>query len=217
MPAKIAFLHTASVHETTFSGLIADLAPDTELVHATHPEWLDEARQDGLGADLRARVADRLTALSVEADAVLCTCSTLGPVADSLSQTNPRILRIDRPLMARAAATPGTAIVALCLESTRETTLALVDDAFAAAGRDSDRVLCVCADAWPFFESGDRDGFARTIADRVRRSHSDTPQAGCIVLAQASMACAEPLLTDTGLPILSSPRLGVEAALAAAR
>lgn len=217
MAPRIAFLHTASVHEPTFRDLIAELAPDAEQVHAIHPEWLDRARQDGLGPGLHATVTDRLTALSAQADAVLCTCSTLGPVADALSQTDRRILRIDRPLMAKAAATPGTAVVALCLDSTRETTLALLDDAFAAAGRDRDRILCLCAEAWQHFEAGDRNGFAEAIADRVRSTVADTPSAGCIVLAQASMAVAGPLLSNLGLPVYASPRLGVEAALALAR
>ncbi|WP_421882293.1 hypothetical protein [Pacificispira sp.] len=216
MPPRLAFLHTAAVHEPTFRALVTELSPGADQVHAIHPEWLDQARREGLGGDLHDTVTGGLSALADQSDAVLCTCSTLGPVADDLAKTNPKVLRIDRPLMAKAAATPGSAIVALCLDSTRDATLSLIDDAFAAAGRRSDRTLCLCAEAWPYFERGDRDGFARSIAAQIRRTAGEIPGAGCVVLAQASMACAEPLLTDLGLPVFSSPRLGVEAALVAA-
>jgi hypothetical protein len=60
------------------------------------------------------------------------------------------------------------------------------------------------------------DGFAAEISRRVRQALEDEADAGCVVLAQASMAAAEPLLADLGLPLYSSPRLAVEAVLGAA-
>ena len=56
------------------------------------------------------------------------------------------------------------------------------------------------------------DAYARTIADTIR-AELRNGKPNCIVLAQGSMAVAEPLLSDVGLPVLSSPRLGVLRAL----
>ncbi len=47
--------------------------------------------------------------------------------------------------------------------------------------------------------------------------HRDAPAGDVIVLAQASMAGAAALCEDMAVPILSSPRLGLEAALRAYR
>jgi hypothetical protein len=70
----------------------------------------------------------------------------------------------------------------------------------------------MCQPAWRHFEAGDMDAYARSIADTIKTELvNDSPD--CIVLAQGSMAIAEPLLADTGLPVLSSPRLGVVRAL----
>ena len=60
--------------------------------------------------------------------------------------------------------------------------------------------------------AGDSAGYHAAIAAALagQRGRGDV-----IVLAQASMAGAAELCADLGVPILSSPRLGVEAALAA--
>ena len=58
------------------------------------------------------------------------------------------------------------------------------------------------------------EGYAACIAAAVRQA---LPGPSVIVLAQASMAGAVPLLADAGVPVLSSPRLGVAAAIAALR
>jgi hypothetical protein len=66
--------------------------------------------------------------------------------------------------------------------------------------------------AWTHFEAGDMTRYANVIADAVRPV-VEAGKPDCVVLAQASMAPAEPLLKELGLPVLSSPRLGVLKAL----
>ena len=70
----------------------------------------------------------------------------------------------------------------------------------------------LCESAWACFERGDLGGYAQAIAAELR---AGAGTADVIVLAQASMAAAAPLCVDLGIAILSSPRLGLEAALAA--
>ena len=78
-----------------------------------------------------------------------------------------------------------------------------------AAERNGLSVLLVDA-AWPRFERGDRDGYLADVAAAVRPRAADTD---VVVLAQASMAGAQPLLADLGVPVLSSPALGVARAV----
>ncbi len=219
MPS-ILCLHTADVHCATFGKRFAEAAPEITLDQQVRAEWLAEARETGLTDGLVGRVRDFLEGAARTHDAVLCTCSTLGPIATEVAARRPNVIRIDWPLMQAAAACPGPALVAICLESTREATLALLDAAFHDAGRQPDRQLLLCADAWPCFERGDMAAFAETIANFVSqsvRAQAARAPVGCVLLAQASMAAAEPLLQDLGVPVFSSPGLAVDATLRAAR
>jgi len=214
--AKVSLLHTAEVHVATFRRLLGEMAPNLEQSHAVHAEWLAEARESGLTAALRDRVGGFLAGQATAADAVLCTCSTLGPLADELAADHANVVRIDRPLMRKAAEHEGTILVALCLESTLSPTLELLREAFDEKGRPLDHRVVLCQEAWVHFEAGDMEAFGRAIAENVRGACEGLERCGCVVLAQASMVVAEPHLADLGVPVYSSPRLAAEAVVKAA-
>ena len=85
---KIGFLHTSPVHVSTFDELLADV-PGAEAVHDVKEAWLRDAVLSGLTPDLRSAVTGRLQELASVADAVICTCSTLGPITEQLD--NPKV------------------------------------------------------------------------------------------------------------------------------
>jgi hypothetical protein len=189
---RLTLLHTSPVHVATFDALRDDLAPGVELVHLVREDLLADARTDGPEA-----VAERVATLVAAYDTVLCTCSTIGGVAERAGA-----LRVDRPLARAAAAYDDALVVVLAaLESTLRPTL----DLLAEEGvRDASAV--VVEGAWERFEAGDLDGYHRLVADEVER-HRDA----VVVLAQASMA---PAAERSSHPrVLSSPRLGLAAAL----
>ncbi len=208
---RILCLHTADVHVETFGRLYASAAPDAVVTHVVRADWLDAARRDGLTDPLQADVAAFLVDSARANDAVLCTCSTLGPIAETAQTAMPNIVRIDRPVMDRAAAYDGVVLVAFCLESTRAATIAALEAAFARIGKGPRFDIVHCAGAWSFFECGNREGFAASIASTVRRELAAAVAPAAVVLAQASMAVAEARLADCGVPVLSSPRLAVAA------
>lgn len=208
----IEFLHTAEVHVATFEALLAG-APEARLRHEVRADWLDEARSTGLTPALRETVADHLRAAAARSAVVVCTCSTLGPIADDVGRHHGAVFRIDRPMMEEAVRIGGSCIVALCLESTIEPTTTLLEDVGRALDRPVTYEIARCLEAWPHFEAGDTNAFAREIAARIRKTASGIGVLGSVVLAQASMACAESHLSDLGVPILSSPRLAAEEAL----
>ena len=209
---KIALLHTAEVHVARFTAAFAERDPACRLDHVVRPDLLDRARAEGLGAvaeDFRAAIAPLL-----QADAVLCTCSTLGPLLDDLHL--PHAIRIDRPMM-QAACLHGPRIgVALCLESTRDATLALLEETARSKGAAIAPTVISCTDAWAAFEAGDLDRYQDMIAAEVRNA-MQMNRFDCIVLAQASMADTAEKLADAGVPILTPPGAAVEATLDAAR
>jgi len=203
----IACLHTAAVHIDTFTGLFDAAAPDAKITHVVREDLLADAQKNGAENVRDATVAAMQELQS--ADAILCSCSTLGPLVDAMASD--KIVRIDRPVMVAAARHGARPILALCLESTRDASLALLIE---AGGAQMTPTVHLCDGAWPFFEAGDMDGFAKAIAASLTPV---APGHDCIVLGQASMRVAEPALAHLGLPVLSSPALAVQAAIAVAR
>lgn len=204
----LAFLHTSPAHIATFDALLAELAPEVPARHLVEEALLDEARAaGGVGPELAARVAARARdALAGGALALLCTCSTIGASAEA---AGPAVLRVDRPMAARAVALGRRITVAAALASTLGPTGALIREEAARAGAEVQVQTLLCAAAWPAFERGDLPAYHRALAERLRAA----PPSDVIVLAQASMAGAAALCADLPTPILSSPRLGLLAAL----
>jgi Asp/Glu/hydantoin racemase len=212
---RIAFLHTADVHVATFDGIFADLGTDAHLVHRVEPELLARARSHGLEA-VRAETTKALADLA-SADAVVCTCSTLGPLADRFSENFGHVFRIDRPVMEEACKIGGRVLVAICLESTRAPTLALLEQCATQMNQKINVEVHLCDTAWPFFEAGDIDGFADSISRSIREKLGELGGSDCIVLAQASMRVAADMLGDVGVPILTSPLLAAKRSIQIAR
>jgi hypothetical protein len=114
----------------------------------------------------------------------------------------------------RAVALGRHIVVAAALASTLAPTTDLIRDVAQHAGTDVQISEVLCESAWPKFEQGDLAGYAQEIAACL---HTSALAGDVIVLAQASMAPAAELCAVLGVPILSSPRIGVEAAVAAYR
>lgn len=205
MPVMLALLHTSPVHVPVFEALRDEDHPGLALRHLVHEELLQRAREEGPAAVAPAVAAVIAGAVAEGATAVLCTCSTIGGVAETcVADPGVPVLRVDRP-MAAAAAGKGRVVVVATVHSTLDPTAALIREE--AAGRHVDLRTLLVDGAWERFEAGDRDGFLNAVAaavDAVR-------EADVIVLAQASMAGAADR-TRTAVPVLSSPRQGLRAA-----
>jgi hypothetical protein len=211
----ISCLHTAESHIARFEALFRSQGWSGALHHEVRADLL--ARAQAMGAEtLRADLAAVLQGLA-GAKVVLCSCSTLGPLLEGAAPAGLAVVRIDLPLMERAAALGGLVLVAYCLPSTREATLKLFESCAQAAGQGAMAQLWPCAQAWPLFEAGEQPAFEADIAAEVRQAVAAQPALSGVVLAQASMAGAADLLGDLDLPVLSSPPLAVARAIALAR
>ncbi len=207
----ISFLHTSPVHVATFDGLLDELSPGMARRHRVEEGWLAAARDGGMTADLAETITDAMRDLATDGVGV-CTCSTIGAVAEAAGSDRAPTIRIDRALMRAAVSHGPRPLVAMCLESTKAPTLDLLNHEARTQACPAVPVVVMCQEAWQHFEAGDMQAYARSIADTIRTELGRDPP-DCIVLAQGSMAVAEPLLADTGLSVLSSPRLGVVQAL----
>ncbi|MFI7382386.1 aspartate/glutamate racemase family protein [Streptomyces sp. NPDC049813] len=207
----LALLHTSPAHPPVFDALRDACHPGLALRHVVREDLLVRAGESGPDS-----VADEVRALLEAArrdgaDAVLCTCSSIGGVAENLAAAvGLPVLRVDRPMAARAVATGPRITVVATVRSTLAPTVALVEEEAARAGHAVDVRTVFVDGAWACFLAGDRDGYLGRVAAAV----DSVTDADAIVLAQASMADAADR-ARTALPVLSSPRPGLDAAAAA--
>jgi hypothetical protein len=211
---QVGFLHTAQVHVSTFEGLVRDIDDSTACLHSVEPDLLDQVRRSGPTVEVKEATLVALEQLAVDgAGVIVCTCSTLGPIAETVGARLPvRVLRVDRP-MARAAVQAGSRIAVIAaLESTLEPTRALLDDEARRVGVSATIIDVPVPEAWVAFESGDSAGYLRQVADAAR---SIADGVDVVVLAQASMMGAMVTLADLRTAVLASPLLAVEHVLGA--
>ncbi|MET8472082.1 aspartate/glutamate racemase family protein [Streptomyces sp. NPDC006422] len=204
----LTLLHTSPVHVPVFDALRDADHPGLALRHVVREELLARAGAEGPGA-VTGEVRALLDAAVAEGtDAVLCTCSTLGAVAEGLAaEAGVPVLRVDRPMAARAVAQGRRIAVVATVRSTFGPTLDLVEEEARRSGRTVDVRTVFVEGAWDRFPAGDRDGYLALVATAIE----GVADADVIVLAQASLTDAAER-AHTTLPVLSSPRPGLAAA-----
>ncbi|MFG3658981.1 aspartate/glutamate racemase family protein [Streptomyces sp. NPDC047706] len=208
----LALLHTSPLHVPVFDALRDEDHPGLELRHVVREDLLTRAGHEGpeaVAGDVRA-VLDR--AVADGARAVLCTCSSVGGVAEAAAaDAGVPVLRVDRPMAAAAVAVGPRIVVLATVASTLGPTVALVEEEARRAGRPVAVRTLLVEDAWECFTAGDTREYARLVA----RAADEVTGADVIVLAQASMTPARGLTSATA-PVLSSPRPGLAAGARAA-
>ncbi len=203
----LTLIHTADVHCARFDRLRDRIAPGVPLRHVVRADWLARA-QDGIDAALEDEITQ---AIAGAGGAVLCTCTTLGPVAEAAGA-----LRVDWPMMRAAAAAKGPVLMAYCLHSTYAPSLALLERALAEGGVVRKVYPLALPQYWPLFEAGQADAFDAVIATEIRAAVDAQGDVAAVVLAQASMDGAAARLADLRIPVLSSPEPALRALIEAA-
>jgi hypothetical protein len=211
----LVFLHTSPVHIATFDALRDRLAPGLAIRHAVREDLLALAMaQGGLNAAVEAQTFSAFSEiLAAGAGALVCTCSTLGPLAEVFDADSPvPVMRIDRPMADNAVLQASHVAVCAALSTALASAAALVR----SSARDMERPGVTVHDhlfagAWKYFERGDMDTYYREVARGLRGA---ALTADLILLAQASMHGAIAYCPDITVPIWSSPETGFRAALA---
>jgi Asp/Glu/hydantoin racemase len=212
--STIGFVHTVLSLPPTFSALAGELVPEAEVFHIADETLLSNTRREGrLTPATRRRVLGYVeSAAEAGADLVVVTCSSIGPAVDASREfLDVPVLRIDEP-MADEAVRRGSRIGVLAtLATTLEPTAELVRRRALEADRDVEVTAKVCDGAFEALAAGDRDRHDELVRAGLREliAGSDV-----VVLAQASMARVVETLgeDERPVPVLSSPRLGMERA-----
>jgi hypothetical protein len=202
----IACLHTAAGNVAVFD---AACPPGARLTHTVNEALLKDAEAAGgltdAIADRTARALEALAAPGV--DAVLLTCSTVGPGAARAVAPIP-VLRVDAALADTATRNGGEVVVLCAVETTVEPTRAIFAEAATRHGATLD--VRLVPGAWAAFRGGDVAAYHRIVAEASDAAYAAGAKA--VALAQASMTGA--VAMTKGPKPLASPPVGLAAALA---
>jgi len=211
MAQTLAIIHTSPTLTPLFTNLCSGLMPDTTIFHMVDESLIKDTIRSGR---LRKITIRRLISMiqSAEmsgADAVLVTCSSIGP-AISLAQKlfDVPVIRVDEA-MAEAAVRAGRKIgVMATLQPTLEPTIALLREKSIEAGLEIEIVASLCEGAFDAVLAGDTATHDRILSEALL---NDMREVDVIVLAQASMARVVNEMPADSLPapVLTSPELAV--------
>jgi glutamate racemase len=202
--STIGFVHTVLSLPATFTALADELVPEAEVFHIADETLLGVTRREGrLTPATRRRVLGYVeSAADAGADLVVVTCSSIGPAVEaSRGFVDVPVLRIDEPMADEAVRLGARIGVLATLSTTLEPTADLVRRRAEAAGKEIEVVAHLCDGA---FGSDRHDALVRDGLNTLME------QVDVVVLAQASMARVVP--ESPPVPVLSSPRLGMQRA-----
>lgn len=213
MAFTLAFVHTSHVLIPMFSQLAEVHLRGIEVFHMSDESLIrNTIAAQGLTKSTIRRLIQMIgSAHDGGADAVMVTCSSVGPaIAIARSQFDFPILRVDES-MAETAVNSGLRIgVAATLRTTLDPTIALLRDTAAAARRSIEIVPSLAEGAFEAVLAGDTARHDSLLIASLERLME---QVDIVVLAQASMARVIPQMRlNGGPPILSSPELAVKRA-----
>jgi Asp/Glu/hydantoin racemase len=207
----IALLHTSPMLAPTFTSLCQRWMPEAKVVHFVDETLIKNTIAAGRleKRTMRRTIGMIGSAIESGADAVLVTCSSIGPGVD-IARTlfDEPVLRVDQA-MAETAVRQGRRIgVVATLSTTLDPTSALVRRSAVEAGKPVEIVDCLIEGAFEALMGGDAATHDRLVSEALTQRLKDVD---VIVLAQASIARVLESLPPGAVPapVLSSPELGV--------
>lgn len=214
MPKKVALLHTSFVfiqRERLLFDMFAEILPDVKLVNIVDDNMLAEVMRTQTIAPeiIRQMTYYVLAADSMGVDAIFSTCSSLGPAVDVARHlVKTPVVKIDDGMAEKATRDGQNIGVLATVPTTLPPTVALIQEKAAEYGTSVNTRQALS-----------RGAFELLMDNQVEQHDAMVAQTACemaewadtLVLAQCSMARLAPRLQEeTGRPVLSSPRLGVE-------
>jgi Asp/Glu/hydantoin racemase len=209
MVKTIAFVHTSPVLIPTFTQLAKEILTGLEFFHVVDESLIrNTIRARHLTRTTRRRVVAMIgSAHEGGADAVMLTCSSIGPSVDTAREVYDfPIFRVDEAMAQKAVSLGGKIGVAATLQTTLEPTIGLLERTALEANRQIVVVPRLCEGAFSAVQAGDTERHDSLLfTDLQALMH----EVDVVVLAQASMASVLPRLKRNGAPILTSPELAV--------
>lgn len=207
----VAVVHTGPATVQPIKQQFQELLPDVRVVNIVDDSLLVDVMAAG---HLTQAVSDRILAYMQEGEkmgavAILNACSSVGEAATSArAALSIPVVKIDETMAEQAVALGPRIGVVATVRTTLEPTVRLIRTKAGAAGRTIEISEALADGGFQALLEGkteEHDAIVRrTILSLVEK-------VDVIVLAQASMARLTSSLGDLKVPVLSSPRSGVQA------
>jgi Asp/Glu/hydantoin racemase len=212
MAGSLGLIHTVVNLVPVFADLTRRHLPGWDVFNIVDESLLKNTIRAGeLERITMRRLAGHVwSAVDAGADAIMVTCSSVGPAVDAAAPLCPvKLFRVDEA-MADAALDIGARIGVLAtLSTTLGPTRALIERRAADRSRPVDLRHSVCTGAFEALQRGDRDRHDALVKAELLEIAKSVD---VVVLAQASMArvCDGLSRDELSTPVLSSPELAVK-------
>ena len=206
----VFIVHTSFVSLRDLAELWQEFAPEVQVRNIVDDSLLPEVlAHGGVTPGVRSRMIEYYKAAETAgADLIFNQCSSVGEVANLAAQlVRVPVIKVDER-MAQVACDLGTHIgVVATLETTLGPTCRLIE----AKAREAERTMHIerrlVEGAFETLIAGDRPKHNAMVLDAIREL---CRTADAVVCAQGSMMAIVPDLGETSIPVLTSPRMGVE-------
>lgn len=210
-PRSLAQIHTVAGLIDPFNALARQHLPGWSSFAMLDESLLRNTIRDGqLSLATMRRLATMVwSAVDAGAEAVVVTCSSLGPAVEAARPLCPvPLFRIDQGMAAEAVRRGPRIGVLATLSTTLEPTTDLIRRTAEATGQPCTLTSRLADGAFALLSAGDTPGHDRLVAEALTALAREVD---VIVLAQASMARALDAAQDRlgNLPVLTSPELGM--------
>lgn len=210
---KITIVHTSFVSVDDLTKLFKEIGPDIEVRHVVDDSLLPEVLANGgVTNAVRSRIfAYYRAAEDMGADLVFNQCSSVGEAADvaaGLIQTP--VVKVDEQMAQVACETGQKIAVVATLETTLGPTCRLIKKTARAMNKEVEIQPLLVEGAFDELISGNRGKHNDMVLEAIRGALDKVDVVAC---AQGSMLAIVPELGETRVPVLTSPRLGVTAAV----
>ena len=207
----VVVVHTGPVTVGPVTALAPELLPGVRIVNLVDDSLLKDAMAaGGVTPAVRRRLAQYFAiGQDMGADIILNACSSVGEAADAAANLlDIPVLKIDVAMAEQAVRRADRIGVTATVQTTLDPTVRLVESTAARLGKPVTVERQLCTGAFDALLAGD----GATHDEIIKRNLAElASRVDLIVLAQASMARVVDSLGDSvPVPVLSSPRLGLE-------
>lgn len=212
MAHKVGMVHSVASLVPMFNELAAELLPGVEVIHLVDEGLLKDVLASGQLTPSMARRFGLLASFAEEsgAEVVMLTCSSLAPLVDeSKDMVKVPLLKVDEAMADEAVGLGERIGVIATAYTTLKPTSDLIKTRAALQAKKIAVETMLCEGAFEALRRGDLESHDRIVKKKLNDLMG---QVNVVVLAQASIArvVAQIPESERKVPILSSPRLGVQ-------
>jgi Asp/Glu/hydantoin racemase len=212
MPRSLGLIHTVVNLVPVFADLTQRHLPDWSVFSIVDESLLKNTIRSGeLTTITMRRLAGHVwSAVDAGADAIMVTCSSVGPAVDATVPFCPvKLFRVDEAMADEAIDLGARIGVLATLSTTLGPTRDLIERRAARRAKPVSLSHSICEGAFEALQRGDRERHDQLIKEKLL---DIAKTVDVVVLAQASMArVADGLpVGELSIPVLSSPELAVK-------